>query len=680
MSMHRIAIILALFGLHTVSSLQEFNSIDADQAQDSKALRGRLLSHDTPEWWPKIKSYYDGKDLQLCRSKSVPKSGSNCGFKKKTCFFETQKCSKVGVYPKKRCSCNGNKEKKGKWSCEQAKCPAGPIKTASPTPAPTSSPKGTFVSSAGRAFKVKMNLLSSKVLDGYDNVKDLKSDLYQAIHFYVNALIEEQSMYDGKYFPVGVGGGPLLNEDSPDISPPSAEGATDFETNNQEKGVDESDMVKSDGKFVYAAYGDMVVVWNSLTGKLVENYTLPPIYDNSPTPAPRKSSSSDMKLDIMPPIYYNPRPYILSMSLAANRLVLYVQGYGEKLRAEENYSSPFWNDFDTRIVILDTSTLPSKITFVSQEDIQGSFVSGSSIGSDVHVVTTSYMDVYRLAGPLYRWNKSFEGMNKAQYKAAAAEIAVPFINDYVEALFNSIVTKGIAPSMPKISLWQSNLGENENIVESIYSGGAIQAYMQLTSFSVKGLNGKATFSKAGVFTPSGWGYTYAIEGNLVFAAQGWNWSPWLQGSSQTTYLLGFKLDGASATPAYLGSVDGYILNQYSLSIFEGHLRIATTVDTFWPIWEPSGSETTTPQPESRTNNTVHVLRLPKGDDASLKPVTSIRNLGKPNERFTSFRCFKIICYAGESKCHNTNSTISTTQSKLYINIQLHSCKQIHSMC
>jgi uncharacterized secreted protein with C-terminal beta-propeller domain len=53
----------------------------------------------------------------------------------------------------------------------------------------------------------------------------------------------------------------------------SAEGATDFETNNQEDGVDESDMVKSDGIHVFAAYGDIVVIWNAATGKFVANYT-----------------------------------------------------------------------------------------------------------------------------------------------------------------------------------------------------------------------------------------------------------------------------------------------------------------------------------------------------------------------------------------------------------------------
>jgi uncharacterized secreted protein with C-terminal beta-propeller domain len=140
-----------------------------------------------------------------------------------------------------------------------------------------------------------------------------------------------------------------------------------------------------------------------------------------------------------------------------------------------------------------------------------------------------------------------------------------------------------------------------------------------------------------------------VDGNLVFAAQGWNWRPWWQGSSQTTYLLGFKLNGTSATPSYLGSVDGYIINQYSLSVHEGHLRVATTVDTFWPVWQPvvdANGVTIVPQPVSTTNNSVHVLKIPTGNETTLTEVTAITGLGKPNERLTAVRFFKNICYAG----------------------------------
>jgi DNA excision repair protein ERCC-4 len=488
-----------------------------------------------------------------------------------------------------------------------------------------------------------MNLLTPKVLQGYASIAGLTTDLTQAVKFQLNSFIEEQASHGdvGVVFPVFVPSPPTGN--SPNLESNSAKGQTDFSTNNQEEGVDESDFVKSDGRFAYAAYGDIVVIWNAQTGQFVANYTLPPIEQVSEQKIPSVKFSR--------PIFYQPKPIILGMSLAASRLVLYVQGYGDAIRSDRDYASAFSNAYDTRVIILDTSTLPASIDVVSQEDIQGSFRDARSIGSDVHVVTTSYIDYFPITEKLYRWNPEYQDLNSTQYKAKAVSIAEPLIDDFVATLLSDILLNGKAPAIPKISIWQSDLGKNTNIVRQLYRGGAIQAYVQLTSFSVEGLTGNATLSTAGAFTPSSWGYTYAVDGNLVFAAQGWNWSPWWQGSSQTTYLMGFKLNGASAAPSYLGSIDGYILNQYSLSVFEGHLRVAAIVDTFWPVWEPfvdSSNVTVPPQPVSRTNNSVHVLKIPTGNETALTPVTGIPNLGKPDERFTAVRFFGNICYTGRS--------------------------------
>ena len=649
--------------------------IDLDGDEESVGSDGPLLLRRrelAASWWKRIKESSPEKDLKECaKRKGTPKTGDKCGRDTKTCFFGTQDCPSVGAHPTTKCKCNG---KSRTWTCVDEACPADSSTGATLDEGLPSLGKAAFyLSPPWQPLEVKLNLLTPKVLEGYENITELTSDLNQAVRFYVNSIIEEQSLYDYNYFlPQFRPESQPIMGDSPSTqdkgSSPSAAGATDFSTNNQEKGVDESDLVKSDGKFSYAAYGDIVVIWDAATGEFVANYTLPPIYDLVPTASPVAVATAEPVgftkpppegdepilvdeifpiFDRRPPFFfYQPKPVIQGMSLAANRLVLYVSGYGDKIRSARSYASVFSNAYDTRMVVLDTSTLPATIEVVTQEDIQGSFRDARSIGSDVHVVTTSYIDYYPVTGRLYRWNSEYEGLNSTEYKAKAVSIAEPLIDDFVATLLSEILMNGMAPSIPKISLWQSDLGGNTNIAEKLFSGGAIQAYVQLTSFSVQGLTGNATLSIAGAFTPSSWGYTYAIGGNLVFAAQGWNWSPWWGGSSQTTYLMGFKLDGASATPAYLGSVDGYILNQYSLSVFEGHLRVATTVDTFWPVWQASNDTTIPPQPVSTTNNTVHVLKIPTGNETAMLTVTGVPNLGKPNERLTAVRFFGNICYAG----------------------------------
>jgi hypothetical protein len=86
------------------------------------------------------------------------------------------------------------------------------------------------------------------------------------------------------------------------------------------------------------------------------------------------------------------------------------------------------------------------------------------------------------------------------------------------------------------------------------------------------------------------GYTYAVDGNLVLCSPGsGTGAHGGKDPPQTTYLLGFKLDGTSATPSYLGSVDGDTLDTNTpCPSTEGHLRVATTVDKlFGQSWQPS---------------------------------------------------------------------------------------------
>jgi hypothetical protein len=174
-----------------------------------------------------------------------------------------------------------------------------------------------------------------KYLEGYGNTSELYADSDQAVRFYINNLIHDQSLLNDIYYfspPTVQGGCTSLVQQTPSMDSPSAEGATDYQTNNQEKGVDESDMVKSDGVHVFAAYGDIVVIWNAATGNFVANYTATTDLRHHQTATPSTSIGFPQLRNryhaFGHPCFTNSRnPVIQGMSLAANRLVLYVQGY-----------------------------------------------------------------------------------------------------------------------------------------------------------------------------------------------------------------------------------------------------------------------------------------------------------------------------------------------------------------
>jgi hypothetical protein len=88
-------------------------------------------------------------------------------------------------------------------------------------------------------------------------------------------------------------------------------------------------------------------------------------------------------------------------------------------------------------------------------------------------------------------------------------------------------------------------------------------------------------SAAGVLAP---GETvYASKAGLYTTTQVWGqWEPALADDPLTTWIHAFDISDPTAT-GYRGSghVDGYVLNQFSLSEHDGHLRVATTNQPPW---------------------------------------------------------------------------------------------------
>ena len=516
--------------------------------------------------------------------------------------------------------------------------------------------------SSGRAFDVTLDLLSPAVLEGYDDDDDLKADLGQAVRFYLNNFIEDRIRYQGAY--------PTFAPTAEPVVGGSAAGATDFETNNQVDGVDEADMVKSDGTYVYAAYGDAIVVWKAATGTYITNYTLPALDESE---------------------YSWSSPSISGMSLESDRLVVYANGYGPEVVATNNVSSACpYDAYATRVLIFSTTTVSSSslLTLIAQKDIHGSFRDARAIGDDIHMVTTCSFDFSSITGPWYIYDDEFGDMSDEEYRKAAAKKFEPLIDAFVELMVKDIHTNGNA-KIPKVSLWGTEYGSDTSVVEQANADGAIQAFTSLISFSVAHLSddgdGELALSCAGACTPSSVGYTYTIDGWVVFAAQGWEWNWDLGGTSQSTYLMGFSINGTTASPAIIGSFPGYILNQYSLSIYEGHLRVATSIDSWFvePVQAESGDENSTSWPWATfiTMNQVIILKVPTAAGEMMEEVSRISNLGKEEEHIMAINYFGPIAYVGKFYSLAACAVVHAFPSSLtFRRLQSLSTKLIHSMC
>jgi hypothetical protein len=416
-----------------------------------------------------------------------------------------------GVHPATRCIC-----KDLVWICEDWK-PCTP-------PAPDAAAK-VYRSQTG-ALNVTLRLFSKEVIKGYDYITDADPDLAQAAAFAVNQAIEQNKgilkLVENPEFILSQNG--LVDDGASVQSTPlvsssqtSASGQTDFETNNQEEGVDEADAVKSDGKYVYAAYGEMIVVWDALSGDLITNVTMPAIETtNEPTDTSTNDvvSPAGIIADSLPAFaFFQPKPSIRALLLESNRLVVIVEGYGSSNLAKLNitYQDTVLSELlATHVRVYDTSSLDStgNLRLVKAIDMNGSYRDARAVGDNIHVVTSSYVNSYYwLYEPLQRWNNKFApDLPDEDYKAQAATLAKDkLIPAFVDQVMKDITMFG-TPKLVKISLWESILSGMEN---TLFSSGVFQVYSQVASFAVT--DADLTLSLSGSFMPSSYGFVYSTR-------------------------------------------------------------------------------------------------------------------------------------------------------------------------
>jgi hypothetical protein len=83
-----------------------------------------LPGNNLPPWWDNVNKYLNVTSISRCnlRGDVPPKEGERCARKEKTCFFSSQQCDGIGVFPKIRCDCVNQK-----WTCNNnVTCPQLP--------------------------------------------------------------------------------------------------------------------------------------------------------------------------------------------------------------------------------------------------------------------------------------------------------------------------------------------------------------------------------------------------------------------------------------------------------------------------------------------------------------------------------------------------------------------------
>jgi uncharacterized secreted protein with C-terminal beta-propeller domain len=445
---------------------------------------------------------------------------------------------------------------------------------------------------------------------------------------YIDTAVEEilKYRYSGGWGPVRGGaefdGAPAAPEADRGAEAPAPSDFT--ETNVQEVGVDEPDIVKTDGRHIYTVHNSSLVILKSW-------------------PAEETDIIGRFDFGEVSEANYYRSVYPSSLFLRGDRVAVFSHVYEYGRRTSSGAPTPDgedrgdWGEVDynntfygTRINILDVSdrTAPR---LEHQLDIEGWMVSARMIDGKVYLVSNSEMRV-----PVNIWDYTWgehEGLPAQDWNAdearqnALREQARPVLRELIAAQMADV---DIVETMPRRRIGNAN---GEIIATaSLYDCTDLYlpqqvAQMGLLNISSFTLDDKTLIDSTGLMA-NGW-LIYASKDNLYVSMTSRSWWWWGWGNNKNeSHIHKFGLPAGNARPQYAasGRVDGWLLNQFSMSEHNGYLRVATT-DNQWSWDEASG--------EGQDSGGNHMIVL-KQVEGLLEETGSVRDLA-PTERIYSAR-------------------------------------------
>lgn len=371
---------------------------------------------------------------------------------------------------------------------------------------------------------------------------------------------------------------------------------TDFsQTTVQEEGVDESDVVKTDGTNVYVMANvgggallriaqvsppDQMALRSevSLEGHARELY----LHDGKVV-ALTETGGGYFILE-EPTVISDPLP-----STDDGTDIAVAQDSGITVSDPDAVGGYQYQRPQAVVSILDVSA-PDAPVLLSKTAFDGSISSSRMIGGVLHLVVSNYANYYLDVLPML-------GTRELDVSAVEVEELLPTVRHV-----NAEGVETTAPVVTHSELYRPTDPDGFGIVTVI-------------SLDV---DADAAFSATGIVADPGLIYSslnalYLTDTQYNFSGQ----------QRETTDIYKFAYVDRGAVPTVTGSVPGRILNQYSMGEYDGHLRVATTVRPPFSVF----GQTLVP------HNNVYVLA---DDGRSLRSVGSVEDIA-PRETIQACR-------------------------------------------
>ena len=354
-------------------------------------------------------------------------------------------------------------------------------------------------------------------------------------------------------------------------------------TNVQVEGVDEADIVKTDGKYLYQVNNDRIVV--------AEIY-----------PSDKMKIKKIIELEkenVYPMELYLDDKYLVLIGTSNNAIPVY--------RSEQNSimpeKYPYYNNETVKLIAYDI-TDKADIKKVREIELEGSYLSSRKIGSKLYLVSNKGFNYRRILDDA-------EVNDTPSYRDTA--VKEEFINiDYGKIGYfpgsvkpNYMIVAGIDFDLPKEGVNVSTyLGSGESIYAS-----AQNLYVAVTRHNIIDRDEDDPII-----------YDSAAPKKVEVKV-----------SDRETVIYRFALNNGKLDYTGKGQVPGSILNQFSMDEYEGDFRIATTVYEYKPeIQSYNNNNNYVYYRQTSYYNNLYIL------DEELSIAGKIEGIA-PNERIYSVR-------------------------------------------
>ncbi len=368
-------------------------------------------------------------------------------------------------------------------------------------------------------------------------------------------------LYAGIAVPGSVGGALPQSTDNSTSASSDSGALPHSETNVQESGVDEGDLVKTDGAFIYLARGSHFIILKA-------------------TPAADTAIVSD--IDLAEPVN--------ELHLDGTRVIVITTPLlsSPSTTATVATMSPMpiaAGQVITRVYDYDVSA-PAQPVLSARYDFPGYLQGSRRINDTIYLVTNHTID---LPNPVTPWDYLGTGMMSVEpsFQSACAmarqenlnRIAALTIDDLLPSSTATLYSAGVGTSstgtvIAPDDIYIPELGNSTDL--------ALVISLDISA-------AKPMVSTSGIL--SSWCTIYMNTDSLYLASgNAWQWIMPMMGAAMPqgnpepqTAVHKFSLSGGVGKPIYDGSgvVDGWINDRFSMGDYLGNLRIGTTRGGWW---------------------------------------------------------------------------------------------------